>query len=170
MTFSKKIKRLFTHLFFPSWRVSPYFPQRSLDRLEAKIVESEYTHLGQIRFVVESGWNAAAIWQGKTPRERALEWFGLTRAWDTERNTGVLIYVSFADHAIEIIADRGIAKRVDNAVWKKICREMRPFFTDKSYIVGLEVGLDEVTKVLQQVFARGEEAYHNELSDEVIVR
>ncbi|MDO5687480.1 MAG: TPM domain-containing protein [Neisseria sp.] len=170
MGFFSKIKRLFAHLFHPSWRVENYFPQRSLTRLQAAIADSEQQHLGQIRFVVESGWNAGAIWDGKTPRERALEWFGLTRAWDTARNTGVLLYVSFADHAIEIIADRGLVQRIDNRVWEKICQDMRPLFIDKSYIVGLELGLDAIHQVLCRHFPRGDEAFQNELSDEVIVR
>ena len=32
--------------------------------------------------------------------------------WDTELNCGVLIYVQLIDHAVEILADRGIAAHV----------------------------------------------------------
>ena len=41
-----------------------------------------------------------------TPRERALQVFSEQGIWDTEENTGVLIYLLWADHAVEIIADR----------------------------------------------------------------
>ena len=34
--------------------------------------------------------------------------FGKLRVWDTEHNNGVLIYLLLAEHAIEIVADRGI--------------------------------------------------------------
>ena len=39
--------------------------------------------------------------------------FGKLRVWDTEQNNGVLVYVLLAEHAIEIVADRGIDRRVE---------------------------------------------------------
>ena len=50
-----------------------------------------------------------------TPRERALEVFGLLRVWDTEENCGVLVYLLLADRDVEIVADRGIHRVVDDA-------------------------------------------------------
>lgn len=38
----------------------------------------------------------------------------------TEGATGVLIFVSEAERYVEIIVDRGVATRVDNAVWEDI--------------------------------------------------
>lgn len=171
MNFPDRIKRLGRHLMYPLWRVSPHFPRRSLERLQQGINESEHRHLGQICFVVESGWNAVDVWNGKTTRQRALEWFGLNRVWDTERNNGVLIYVSFADRAIEIIADRGIDRCVKEGAWQEICASMQPLFRDQTYIVGLEVGLSAVTELLCHHFPRTDaDADNNELPDEVIVR
>jgi uncharacterized membrane protein len=40
----------------------------------------------------------------------------------------VLIYVELADHSIEIVADRGIARRVPRAEWEAICNAMRDHF------------------------------------------
>jgi hypothetical protein len=45
-------------------------------------------------------------------RQRAVTMFGKLRVWDTEHNNGVLIYVLLAEHAIEIVADRGVARHV----------------------------------------------------------
>ena len=39
--------------------------------------------------------------------------FGKLRVWDTEHNNGVLIYLLLAEHAIEIVADRGLNRHVD---------------------------------------------------------
>ena len=56
------------------------------------------------------------LWRGATARERAVTLFGKLRVWDTEHNNGVLIYLLLAEHAIEIVADRGHrAARVDAA-------------------------------------------------------
>ena len=38
----------------------------------------------------------------------------------TKERTGVLLFVSAAEHYVEIIADRGIQQHVDNAVWDGI--------------------------------------------------
>ena len=38
--------------------------------------------------------------------------FGKLGVWDTERNNGVLIYLLLAEHAIEIVADRGLNRHV----------------------------------------------------------
>ena len=38
--------------------------------------------------------------------------FGKLRVWDTEHNNGVLIYLLLAEHAIEIVADRGLSRHV----------------------------------------------------------
>ncbi|MEH6388116.1 MULTISPECIES: TPM domain-containing protein [Pseudomonas] len=36
----------------------------------------------------------------------------------TDGDTGILIFVSEAEHYVEILADRGISSRIDNAVWE----------------------------------------------------
>ena len=53
--------------------------------------------------------------RGLTPRERALQAFAQLGVWDTEANNGVLIYVLWADHDVEIVADRGFNGRVSAA-------------------------------------------------------
>lgn len=41
----------------------------------------------------------------------------------TKDKTGVLIFVSEAEHYVEIIADSGISDKVDNAMWSRIVNE-----------------------------------------------
>ena len=44
--------------------------------------------------------------------------FGKLRVWDTEHNNGVLIYLLLAEHAIEIVADRGLNEQVPPQQWQ----------------------------------------------------
>ena len=46
--------------------------------------------------------------------------FGKLRVWDTEANNGVLIYLLLAEHAIEIVADRGLGRHVPREQWQAI--------------------------------------------------
>jgi LemA protein len=85
-------------------------------------------HRGELRFVVEAGLPPAALWRDTSPRQRAAELFASERVWDTEENSGILIYVELADRRVEILADRGIAARVAQAEWDAICRAMEQAF------------------------------------------
>ncbi|MGS0758670.1 TPM domain-containing protein, partial [Roseateles sp. GG27B] len=65
------------------------------------------------------------LWKRLHARHRAVTLFGKLRIWDTEANNGVLIYLLLADHAIEIVADRGLNSRVSAAQWQAIIDSLR---------------------------------------------
>ena len=102
-------------------------------------------------------------------RERAVAMFGKLRVWDTEHNNGVLVYVLLAEHAIEIVADRGIDRRVDAAAWDAIAAQMKAPFRGGDFAAGLDRAIDAVDALLVRHFPRragdGHEAYPNELPD-----
>ena len=117
-------KRVLKHLFTPHWIVYWAFPRPALKRIEQAIRESEKTHDGELRFAVEAGLDFLPLLKGITPRQRARQVFGQLSVWDTEHNSGVLIYVQLVDRRIEIVADRGISARVKQHEWDAICRRM----------------------------------------------
>ena len=86
------------------------------------------------------------------------------RVWDTEHNNGVLIYVLLAEHAVEIVADRGIHAKVGNQRWEQICQAMESAFKNKDYQQGVENGIAAITQLLIEAFpAKGPRL--NELPD-----
>lgn len=98
------------------------FDQAAFDRIEAAITEGEHLHRGELRFAIESRLSWHALRRGISARERALQVFGEQRVWDTEENTGVLIYLLTADHAVEIIADRLVHQRLPADIWQRACQ------------------------------------------------
>ena len=56
--------------------------------------------------------------------------FGKLGVWDTERNNGVLIYLLLAEHAIEIVADRGLNAHVPALEWAAIAEGMQSAFRE----------------------------------------
>jgi putative membrane protein len=52
-------------------------------------------------------------------RRRALEQFAARNLHLTRDRTGVLIFVSFAEHMAELVADEGIAEHVERHVWDR---------------------------------------------------
>ncbi len=107
------VKRILRHLLVTDGQVSRTFSRGTLSNIEAAIKASEAEHVGEIRFAVEGGLDGAPLFKGQSARDRAIELFSQLRVWDTQQNTGVLIYLLLADRAVEIVADRGIYAKVD---------------------------------------------------------
>jgi len=129
-------------------------PPAMLDRLGQRIAASEQRHTGQIRICVEGGLPLSYIWRGAGARERAITQFGKLRVWDTECNNGVLIYLLLAEHAIEIVADRGLTRHVPAATWRDLVAHMTEAFRTGQYDDGLTQALSEVSALLVQYFPR----------------
>ncbi|MBZ0068347.1 MAG: TPM domain-containing protein, partial [Thiobacillus sp.] len=115
----------------------------------------ETRHDGEIRFAIESRLPASAVWRGMRGRERALEVFSSLRVWDTEHNNGVLVYLLLADHDIEIVADRGIAARVDNAAWEVVAQAMEAAFRAGEFERGALDGIERIDALLAAHFPPG---------------
>lgn len=128
------------------------FPPATLDAIQHAIAASEHLHLGEICFAVEGGLPPREIFAGRRPRERALEVFARLRVWDTEQNTGVLVYILLADHAIEIVADRGIAAKVGENEWAEICALMQRDFARGEYQSGALAGVAAISEILARHF------------------
>ena len=143
----------------------------ALQRIEARVATSERRHSGEIRVCVEAGLPLSYLRRGATVRERAVMMFGKLRVWDTEHNNGVLIYLLLAEHAIEIVADRGVARHVDAAHWQRIAETMGAAFKAGQFEAGLNQAIDAVDALLATHFALvADEANPNELPDAPYVR
>ena len=114
--------RLLRHLFAPS--AQRWLPADGMARITQAIDAGEARHSGEICFAVEPALHWRHVLRGTDVRARAEQAFARLRVWDTEANTGVLLYVLLAEHRIEIVADRGIAKVVAPAEWEAITTHM----------------------------------------------
>ncbi len=146
------IKRIVTHLLITDWHAGKRFPTDVLNRIEQRISASESTHTGEIRFVVEAALEGTPLFSNQSAQARAIDVFSQLRIWDTENNNGLLIYLLLADHAVEIIADRGINAKVGRDAWQAICRTMENDFKRGDFSNGVVNGIDSVTKQLAQHF------------------
>ena len=162
------IKRIARHLLVTDGQVSRAFGRSTLNKIEAAIKASEAGHVGEIRFAVEGGLDGAPLFKGQSARERAIELFSQLRVWDTQQNTGVLIYLLLADRAVEIVADRGIHAKVDSQEWSKVCRQMETAFRQSNFEGGVVSGVQAVTRHLKQHFP-SDSRDRNELPDKPVV-
>lgn len=162
------MKRLFQHLLHTPLHTRRAFPPPARERLRDAIATSERQHRGEIRLVVEGDWPLSAVLTGRTCRERALDVFGLTRVWDTEENTGILIYVLLCEHRVELLADRGIHQQVSPEEWQAACRQLEQDFAKGDFEAGCQRAITDLTTLLARHFpVQGRNP--NELPDAPIV-
>ena len=92
--------------------------------------------------------------------------------WDTEHNNGVLIYLLVPEHAIEIVADRGLARSVAPGEWEALVSQLAVHLREGRYEEGLAQAVDAVSARQAVHFPRlgAGMAYANELPDAPVVR
>ena len=165
-----RLTRLLKHRLWDERDARRALPAAALDRLQARVVSSEGRHSGEIRLVVEAGLPLSYLRQGLSARDRAITLFGKLRVWDTEHNIGVLIYLLLAEHAIEIVADRGLDRRVPPAEWQALIAPMRQAFQAGRFEDGLNQAIDALNAKLLQHFALAPgQTNPNELPDRATV-
>ena len=145
-------RRFLRHLLTDQWSVRRAFPRRVLRAIRDDIGEQEKRHSGQLRFAVEAALPLARLWRGQDARGRALELFGQLGVWDTEHNSGVLIYLLLADRRVEIVADRGVHAKVGSAAWEAICGEMQRAFAAGRFEQGASAGISAISDLLAAHF------------------
>ena len=161
-----KIKRWLRHLVKTPLAVNRAFPPAVMKRIQDAIAEGELVHSGEIRFAVEAALPWSYLKRNAPARERADMVFAKLRVWDTEDNNGVLIYVELADHRIEIVADRGIARHVPNARWEEVSNMMRERFQAGEFEAGSIAAVRAVSALLAERFRLADGARNpNQLSD-----
>ncbi|SFQ39013.1 TPM domain-containing protein [Variovorax sp. 770b2] len=169
-TLFSKLGRIWRHRWTDEAAVRRVLPNDAMERLASRVAASERRHSGEIRICVEAGLPMSYLWRHAPPRERAVTLFGKLRVWDTEHNNGVLVYLLLAEHAIEIVADRGIDSRVDDAEWAAMAQRMGAAFREGRFEDGLTQALEEMSALLVAHFPLAEdEADTNELPDEPVV-
>jgi uncharacterized membrane protein len=163
---SGRWRRMLRHLWLDDDDTRRAVPADVAERLMRRVAASERRHTGEIRVYVEAGLPLSYLWRGATPRERAVAMFGKLRVWDTDDNNGVLIYLLLAEHAIEIVADRGLARQVPQGEWQAIVQRMGSAFHDGRFEDGLTQALEEVSALLVAHFpSQAGAANPNELPD-----
>lgn len=147
-----KLVRILRHLLTPPWLPLLGFSAALRADIAAAVAASERQHRGELRIAIEGPLPWRALWRDQAPRERALELFGKLRVWDTEENSGVLIYLQLVDRDVEILADRGIAAQVAQDEWEAICRGIEAAMREGRCREGLLAAIDAATRLLETHF------------------
>lgn len=161
-------KRVCRHLFISPLALKKRFPKAVMQRIEQAIAECEQSHLGEIRFAVELNLPLLDILRKKSGQQRAVEIFSQLQVWDTEQNSGVLIYLLLADNDFEILADRGIHQHVGTHGWASISHEMEMLFKQGKFEAGVLHGVAQISILLTRHYPATANN-HNELPNAPVI-
>lgn len=169
-----RIQRTLKHAWLDESTTRRAIAPDSLQRLQQRVTASEQRHSGEIRIYVEAGLPLSYLWRdaptSQITRDRALAMFSKLRVWDTAQNNGVLIYLLLAEHAIELVADRGLSEVVEPQAWQAMVERMRAAFQQGQFEEGLTHALEEVSGLLVAHFPlKAGEKNPNELSDQPVL-
>jgi uncharacterized membrane protein len=151
-TFIQRMLRVLKHRWVDERASRKALDEAALERITQRVAASEQRHTGEIRICVEGSLPIAYAWRAASTaqvvRERAVTMFGKLRVWDTADNNGVLIYVMLAEHAIEVVADRGLNAHVGAAEWQAVIQRMSAHFRQDQFEDGLTQALAEISALL----------------------
>ncbi|MFB2539504.1 MULTISPECIES: TPM domain-containing protein [unclassified Acinetobacter] len=151
----------------------PYFQQRWLNseskaRLTQAITQAEQHHFAEIVLIIENALPLSSAYH-QDCRARALDLFGLYRVWDTQYNSGVLIYLNLCEHQLHIVADRGIDAVVSDETWQGLCQQTIEKFKQQQQIDALYELLNQIAMLLKDFHINDHHVIDvNELPNEVI--
>jgi putative membrane protein len=101
-------------------------------------------------------------------RALAIQQFLAHGLHTTEARTGALVFVSLAERHVEIVADTGIASRVDQQTWDEAVARLVVEVREGRLADGLIAAVERVGAVLAAYFPR-RAGDRNELRNEVVV-
>ena len=102
----------------------------------------------------------------KKVKNRAIRHFMESGVYKTRDRTGILIFISFLERRIELIADSGINEKIDQSKWNDIVTHIIDGIKDKKLANNLIEAIDECGKLLSKYFPIKEDD-ENELANEI---
>ncbi|GAA5543548.1 MULTISPECIES: TPM domain-containing protein [Brucella/Ochrobactrum group] len=97
----------------------------------------------------------------------ALQQFLARNVHITENRTGILLFVSMAEHYAEVIADAGIHARVEQDEWNAIVATLIHHASRSQMAEGFVTAIDQAGTLLEKHFPAGADNM-NELDDHLI--
>nr|WP_315592534.1 TPM domain-containing protein [uncultured Cupriavidus sp.] len=167
--FSQSLQRALRHFGTGPGTARKAFPDEARHQLQVAVHKGEQHHRGELRVVIEASLPLSLAWRGTTPRDRARALFGALEVWNTEDHSGVLLYINLADHAVELLADRGIDACVSPQAWRGICEQLtQGLARDLSAKPVLEA-ITKIHALLTEFFPSNGGYNPNELDDRPII-
>ena len=161
------LKRWFKHFLYIS-STHRYFNKQDRMHIANAVQQAEKGHVGEIQVVIEGHIPCSQAYHQNT-RLRAQQLFAELGVWDTELNSGVLLYLNLCERKVEIVIDRGLKNATQAETWNKICQNIVVTLAQKEYLRAVTEGVNEIGRVLDQYYVKTDLYEENELPNEPII-
>ena len=161
------LKRWLKHfLYMPASK--RYFNKQDQFVIAEAVKKAEQGHVGEIQVVIEGHIPSSQAYH-QNPKLRAQQLFAELGVWDTEFNSGVLLYLNLCEQAVEIVIDRGIHQATSQPEWQQICEHITEGLKAKNYQQALIQGVIEIGDILSQFYDDQPSQGENELGNAPII-
>ena len=103
----------------------------------------------------------------RATRQRAENAFLEEEVFYTRHRTGIMIFISFFEREVIIMADRGISKVVDQKLWDKMVADLVLFIRKDKIVEGLEGSIKRCGEILLEKGFTNTNDDINELRDDL---
>lgn len=100
-------------------------------------------------------------------RQRAENAFLEEEVFNTRHRTGIMIFISFFEHEVIVMADSGISKVVEQKEWDKIVNLLTENIRKNKIVEGLEIALKRCGEILLEKGFHKTSDDENELRDDL---
>ena len=107
------------------------------------------------------------VYMDQTTRQRAENAFLEEEVFNTRQRTGIMIFISFFEHEVMVMADKGISKVVEQKQWDMIVADLVAEIRAGKIIEGLEAGIKRCGDLLLEKGFKKTDDDTNELSDDL---
>jgi len=160
------IRRLWNNFFLGPWHFHRIFTSSVSRTLQAKIHEAEKKHSAELKVAIQENFSLSEVLRNVNPRFKAHQVFSSLQVWNTEHNNGVLLYILFSEHKIEIVTDRAITALNLDTTFRSICANLEWALVNEDYVTGIQQAIDDITELLAQYFPPSSDDI-NEVSDAI---
>ncbi|WP_374664326.1 TPM domain-containing protein [Acinetobacter sp.] len=161
------LKRWLKHFFYlPATK--RYFNKQDQHAIAHAVAQAEQGHVGEIQVVIEGHIPANHAYHLNT-RGRAEQLFAELGVWDTEYNSGVLLYLNLCERQVEIVIDRGIKNATQQQVWEGICIQIIELMKQQQHRQAILRGVFEIGNVLSDFYQYDRPDAENELSNTPVI-
>lgn len=95
-------------------------------------------------------WLVSRSYMDEACRQSAENAFLEEEIFNTRHRTGIMIFISFFEHEVIVMADRGISKVVEQKEWDQIVSELLVHIRAGKIVEGLEAGITRCGEILLQ--------------------
>ena len=106
--------------------------------------------------------------KNKSVTNRSLRYFTESNVYSTKNHSGILIFVSYFEKQVRIVADKGISEKISQDLWNLIADEMTENFSKKQIKSAFLGAIKKCGDLLRENFPAQKEN-PNELNDGLVI-